>query len=641
MRKMGTRAISILGKKNKNLRVGEHVTLILKYRNKFELHTGAYIRIACCNNGIGLLQNKNPREDNFLSVRSSRHCELEVSVEERYYRSITHLKTVKISDLLIIQLRIKKGILREKDIIEIIMGDRRSGSKGLLLPKISHIPLQFFYHVDPVGEFQFTSVSKNVPLYLELLNAEQDSFPHWEKIDPAINIQAQEPEILDIRVPSIVSGGETIKAKIVAYDRYYNVVQGYEETVECAGVGDILSRKHQIRVKTGEKGYYNCRLKVSEKSSQGLLFCRAQNIGIFKSNPMVIVKKSSGKEDLGEDNTRVFWGDLHGHSALSDGIVRDENDFFYYARNIRGLDFAALADHSFGLAVKGHWKRLQKAIRKYNREGEFVAVLGWEGMFKGFGHRNIYFSDDEGRIFMVDYQPGSGGSFDGEKVKAYKKVWGQDIEKVEDMGRTFESLKDKEFIWTGHHFGNLHLAERELLSLYEVCSEWGISDNHPRKNNSSTPIQAIFKSGLNPGLMGGSDDHTARAGFPGHNIRKGPIRYPSGLTAVVCEKLTREEIFRSLRRKRCYATTGARIIIKTKASRGKSFSVSMKIWGSDAIDRVQVFKKGEMVHEEMRRSEYEEFEWEDKGYKRRDNYYIRIIQMDNEIAWINPMHFAE
>ena len=47
-----------------------------------------------------------------------------------------------------------------------------------------------------------------------------------------------------------------------------------------------------------------------------------------------------------------------------------------------------------------------------------------------------------------------------------------------------------------------------------------------------------------------------------------------------------------------------------------------------------------MVHEEMRSSEYEEFVWEDREYKRGDNYYVRIIQMDNQIAWINPMHFA-
>lgn len=641
LRKMGTWTISISGGKGKNLRAGEYATFVLRYENKVALRGGAYLRVACYANGIGLLQNRHPREDNFLSVRCPGHCELEVSVEERSYRSITHLKTAKNSDLYIIQLQIKNGILREKDVIEIVMGDRSFGSKGLLLPKISDIPLQFFYHIDPAGEFQFTPVNKEAPQYLELLNAAQDAFPQWGKIYPAVNIQPREPERLDLRVPSIVSGGETVKAKIVAYDRYYNVVRGYEETVECVGVGDILPRKRRIMVKTGEKGYCDCRLKVSEKSSQGILFCRAHNIGIFRSNPVIIVKRSSGKEDSGEDNTRVFWGDLHGHSSLSDGIARDENDFFYYARNIRGLDFAALADHSFGLAVKGHWERLRKAIRKHTREGEFVAILGWEGMFKGFGHRNIYFRDDEGMIFMVDYQPGSGGSFEGEDVKAYKKIWSQDIEKVKDMEKLFRLLKGKEFIWTAHHFGNLHPAERELLSLYEVCSEWGISDNHPRKNNSSTPIQAVFKLGLNPGLTGGSDDHTARAGFLGHNIRKGPIRYPSGLTAVVCERLTREEIFRSLRQKKCYATTGARIIIKTKSSMGKYFSVSMKIWGSDVIDRIQVFKKGEMVHEKMGASEHETLAWEDREYKRGDNYYVRIIQMDNQIAWINPMHFAE
>ena len=78
-----------------------------------------------------------------------------------------------------------------------------------------------------------------------------------------------------------------------------------------------------------------------------------------------------------------------------------------------------------------------------------------------------------------------------------------------------------------------------------------------------------------------------------------------------------------------------------RSSMGKYFSVSMKIWGSDVIDRMQVFKKGEMVHEKMGASEHETLAWEDREYKRGDNYYVRIIQMDNQIAWINPMHFAE
>jgi len=48
-----------------------------------------------------------------------------------------------------------------------------------------------------------------------------------------------------------------------------------------------------------------------------------------------------------------------------------------------------------------------------------------------------------------------------------------------------------------------------------------------------------------------------------------------------------------------------------------------------------------MVHEELRSSEQETFAWEDRKYRQGDNYYVRITQMDNQVAWINPGHFAE
>jgi len=42
---------------------------------------------------------------------------------------------------------------QKNDVIKIVIADRQYGSKGLLLSKISGIPLQFFYHIDPVGRF--------------------------------------------------------------------------------------------------------------------------------------------------------------------------------------------------------------------------------------------------------------------------------------------------------------------------------------------------------------------------------------------------------------------------------------------------------------------------------------------------------
>ena len=44
---------------------------------------------------------------------------------------------------------------------------------------------------------------------------------------------------------------------------------------------------------------------------------------------------------------RLFWGDVHGHSAISDG-KGSPGDYFTYARDVARLDFVVLTDHDFG-----------------------------------------------------------------------------------------------------------------------------------------------------------------------------------------------------------------------------------------------------------------------------------------------------
>src|SRR3989339_2261472 len=43
----------------------------------------------------------------------------------------------------------------------------------------------------------------------------------------------------------------------------------------------------------------------------------------------------------------IYWGDVHGHSSLSDG-KGSPDDYFTHARDVARLDFAILTDHDFG-----------------------------------------------------------------------------------------------------------------------------------------------------------------------------------------------------------------------------------------------------------------------------------------------------
>ena len=43
----------------------------------------------------------------------------------------------------------------------------------------------------------------------------------------------------------------------------------------------------------------------------------------------------------------LYWGDVHGHTSLSDGQGTPD-EYFTYARDTANLDFTILTDHDFG-----------------------------------------------------------------------------------------------------------------------------------------------------------------------------------------------------------------------------------------------------------------------------------------------------
>lgn len=111
------------------------------------------------------------------------------------------------------------------------------------------------------------------------------------------------------------------------------------------------------------------------------------------SNPIVAV----------DGNTKaLLWGDIHTHSALSDGSGLP-NTIMKYARDSALLDFYALTDHGEGFGIttteRAKWQvnHNYKKTEEYNAPGEFVTFHGIEwttsfgmiGKEFGYGHYTI------------------------------------------------------------------------------------------------------------------------------------------------------------------------------------------------------------------------------------------------------------
>src|SRR6266404_9701885 len=84
---------------------------------------------------------------------------------------------------------------------------------------------------------------------------------------------------------------------------------------------------------------------------------------------------------------RIVWGDMHGHTALSDG-KGTLDDYFSYARDRAELDFVVVTDHDFGNGPPWRmptnvWQLTQATADKYTMNDRFVAIAGYEWTSQG------------------------------------------------------------------------------------------------------------------------------------------------------------------------------------------------------------------------------------------------------------------
>ena len=94
------------------------------------------------------------------------------------------------------------------------------------------------------------------------------------------------------------------------------------------------------------------------------------------------------------------------------------------------------------------------------------------------------------------------------------------------------------------------LARPRTGTLIEVYSEWGEFEWFLRE---------ALEKGYQVGFTAGSDDHKGRPGAapPG----SGSFGVYGGLTCIYASELTREGLWEALKARRCYGTTGQRILL--------------------------------------------------------------------------------
>ncbi len=365
------------------------------------------------------------------------------------------------------------------------------------------------------------------------------------------------------------------------------------------------------------------------------------------------------KEGKSIDGKPVFFGDIHIHTGQTEilhgnGCGRKSvRHNLHYARDIAGLDFCAITDHDWQLD-ENDWRRLREENDRFNESGRFVALHAYEWTSGNYGHRNVY--------FRTDKLPDDLAPFDYQAVPYKPRKYGRVSENdptPEDLWHWLDGLNTPAM--TIPHHPNAEQFPMDLFHFFnekydravEVYSNWGcFLPSGKELNLCCDRISELdwsrYAGKQHFAFLASSDGHDSNAGEANvtRAMRQMAHYVGSGRVAVFADRLTREDVFDAIHDRRCYATTGAPILL--------SFSVNDTQMGDilsceqeklkfnvyticpEEIERISIYRNTELIRE-ISLQDNKEYEWNFEQEAESGAYYAEVVQRDHEYAWSSPI----
>jgi hypothetical protein len=343
---------------------------------------------------------------------------------------------------------------------------------------------------------------------------------------------------------------------------------------------------------------------------------------------LVLVESGSPFEDL-------LWGDIHAHSALSDGTGAPE-DLYAFARDVAGLDVCSVTDHDahglFPLAERGGWETVRAATRDAYDPGEFVTLLGYEWTSWTWGHRNVYYPGDEGEVFEFRAQ---GSDTPAELWRAVAPFAATTIPHHPAGGPVAVD-------WSVP-------SDEDREHVVEICSIHGSSEFAGAERAIYRPVEGAFvrdafRLGHRLGILAAGDTHD------GHPGRRTVGAATNGLAAFRTGERTREAVLRAVRERRVYGTSGVRILLASRwgtADPGTFLAarpegpIVVEVAAPEPVELVEIVGPDGPVATEYGGGRRVRRRFEDPGAEAPPWLYVRVVLADGEVAWDSPWWLSE
>ena len=460
--------------------------------------------------------------------------------------------TLRLRDHLGVLLRVSGRPLRPDEEIVLTYGDRSGGGPGSRAQTFCEARRCFWIEVDAEGTGSFTAIPD--PPALAIIGG------------PAARLVAV--------VPSTVLAGEPFELRLKAEDAWGNPASGYRGRVALKEAG--VSVPDAVAFAEADGGI---------RSVAG---CRALDPGIFRirvvdaaagicaeSNPLVASRERAAHA--------LYWGDPHGGQVVDPQKIEA---FFRHARDAAGIQFTGFQRND-EVMTREAYALQQQVEQAFYEPGRFVPLPGfeWSGELAVGGHHNVFF-----RRFG---QPMRRSSHRGNLDRSDADT---DLRHVRDLYQAYRQAD----VVIMPHVGGVHadLSQHDpmLEPVVEVTSTHGSFEWFLRET---------LERHYTVGFVGGSDSYTGRPGDdrPGHQLR----RYAkSGLAGVYAAELTLAGVLEAIKARRCYATTGARIIVRVSSDghpmgaecrTGTSPRIDVAVCAMAPLERVEVYRGLGLVYQ--------------------------------------------
>lgn len=392
------------------------------------------------------------------------------------------------------------GHLAPGDTVTLVLGDRRGGAPGIRAQTFRETAHEFRFFIDPTN----ACVARRLP--------------H----SPTIPIVAGAPIEWVCLMPSQATVGCPVDVFVKGQDIWGNPTPvAVAPVLQWDGTGEVTFQAQRLLFRT---------------PGQGCVIARSGEF-ICRSNPLA--------GHAAEPSLKHYWGDLHAQTDATVGTGTEE-EYFIFGRDLARLDFISHQGNDFQV-TDDDWRRLNRAVRRFHADGRFVVFPGyeWSGNTSAGGDRNVFYAAEDLPILRSSHWQTPETPEDAATPAHPADVL---------FARLREQIGNDQAL-VGAHVGGRYADVRrffddEIGTLMEVASCWGIFE---------WLLWDALEAGHVAGVMCNSDGHKGRPGAEGPGA--GEFGIAGGLTCVLAERHTRRAIWEALRRRRCYGTTGPRLIL--------------------------------------------------------------------------------